>query len=120
MFPFVVLLRLFDKGSNMANTIAGLTNGGTNGTLPDSIRRDAVARRRSKPGERSRRCCEADFALMSGWFDDIALTVGIPITVQIAAGPYASAGWGPPITLTPGKSGRSIERVILQHRSSPG
>jgi hypothetical protein len=47
---------------------------------------------------------------MSGWFDDIALTVGIPITVQIAPGPYASARWGAPITLTPG-NGSSITLV---------
>jgi hypothetical protein len=54
--------------------------------------------------------CEADFSLMSGWFNNINLTVGIPITVQIAPGPYASAGWGPPITLTPG-NGSSITLV---------
>ena len=46
--------------------------------------------------------CENDYTLMSNWFDDIALTVSIPVTVQIAPGPYASASWGPPITLKPG------------------
>jgi hypothetical protein len=54
--------------------------------------------------------CEADFNLMSGWFGGIALTVGIPITVQITPGPYASAGWGPPIRLTPG-NGSSVALV---------
>ncbi len=58
--------------------------------------------------------CEADFALMSDWFGNIALTVGIPITVQIAPGPYASAGWGPPITLTPGNgSSLTLVRYLL-------
>ncbi len=37
-------------------------------------------------------------------------TSGIPVTVQIAPGAYASAGWGPPITLKPG-DGSSIEVV---------
>lgn len=46
--------------------------------------------------------CEADFSLMAGWFAGVTLTVGTPITVQITPGPYARAGWGPPITLVPG------------------
>jgi hypothetical protein len=58
--------------------------------------------------------CENDFALMSGWFGGIALTVSIPITVQITPGPYASAGWGPPIRLTPGNgSDINLVRYLL-------
>ena len=58
--------------------------------------------------------CEADFTLMSGWFGGIPLTVGTPITVKIASGPYASAGWGPPITLTPGNgSNLGLVRYLL-------
>jgi hypothetical protein len=58
--------------------------------------------------------CEGDFTLMSDWFDNIALTVGIPITVQIAPGSYASASWGPPITLIPGNgSSITVVRYLL-------
>ncbi len=52
--------------------------------------------------------CENDFNLMSGWFGNIALTVSTPITVNVVPGPYASAGWGPPITLTPGNASNAI------------
>lgn len=58
--------------------------------------------------------CEGDFALISDWFNNITLTVGIPITVQIAPGSYASASWGPPITLVPGNgSSISVVRYLL-------
>jgi hypothetical protein len=54
--------------------------------------------------------CENDFALMSGWFNNIALTVGTPVTVNISPGPAARAAWGPPVTLIPG-DGSSIALV---------
>jgi len=54
--------------------------------------------------------CEADYNLMSGWFEGITLNVGTPIIVNITPGPYASAGWGPPIHLTPG-NGSSVALV---------
>ncbi len=54
--------------------------------------------------------CEADYNLIAGWFGGIALTVATPITVNISPGPYASAGWGPPIRLTPG-DGSSVALV---------
>ena len=54
--------------------------------------------------------CEADYDIMSGWFGGISLTVGTPVTVNIVPGPYASAGWGPPITLQPG-DGSSVTLV---------
>ncbi len=58
--------------------------------------------------------CENDFNLMSGWFGGIALTVATPITVNISPGPYASASWGPPITLTPGNgSDIALVRYLL-------
>jgi len=58
--------------------------------------------------------CEADYNLMSDWFGGIALTVGTPITVNISPGGYASAGWGPPIRLTPGNgSSLTLVRYLL-------
>jgi FG-GAP-like repeat/FG-GAP repeat len=58
--------------------------------------------------------CEEDYALMSGWFGGIALTVGVPVTVQIAPGSYASASWGPPIVLKPGNgSSIGVVRYLL-------
>lgn len=94
----------------MALTTAGLTNGGltahyqfqyddslTGPGLPEPARtNDVIA------------ACENDFNLMSGWFGNIGLTVGTPITVNVEPGPYASAGWGPPIRLTPGNGSDAI------------
>ena len=58
--------------------------------------------------------CENDFALMSGWFGGIALTVATPITVEIVPGGYARAGWGPPITLQPGNGSHlDVVRYLL-------
>jgi hypothetical protein len=57
---------------------------------------------------------ERDYALMSGWFGGINLTVRTPVEVNISPGPYASAGWGPPIRLTPGGgSGLDVVRYLL-------
>ena len=96
----------------MAYTTIGLTNGGR--TAHYQIQYDDTL----SPADGVDRAnaliavCENDFALMSGWFGNIALTVGIPITVQIAPGSYASASWGPPITLIPG-NGSSI--VVVRY-----
>src|SRR6202011_4627683 len=58
--------------------------------------------------------CDQDFQIMSNWFGGIALTVGSPITVNIVPGGYASAGWGPPITLVPGNgSSLTVVRYLL-------
>ena len=38
--------------------------------------------------------CEQDYTLMSRWFGDISLTVGIPVAVNIVPGGYAGAGMG--------------------------
>ncbi|MEO6997454.1 MAG: hypothetical protein ABI112_05170 [Terracoccus sp.] len=58
--------------------------------------------------------CEQDYQVMSGWFGDITLTVGIPVAVNIVPGGYASAGWGPPISLRPGNgSGLDVVRFLL-------
>ena len=94
----------------MALTTAGLTNGGltthyqfqyddslSGPGLPEPARTNAVIAD-----------CENDFNLMSGWFGNIGLTVGTPITVNVQPGPYASAGWGPPIRLTPGNGSNAI------------
>jgi len=94
----------------MTYTTAGLTNGGRTDhyqiAYDDSLSQaDGMDRANALIS-----VCEGDYALMSSWFDDIALTVGIPVTVQIAPGGYAQAGWGPPITLVPG-NGSSIDVV---------
>lgn len=58
--------------------------------------------------------CEQDYQVMSGWFGGISLTVGIPVAVNIMPGGYASAGWGPPISLRPGNgSGLDVVRFLL-------
>ena len=57
---------------------------------------------------------EADFSMMADWFGGIALTVRTPVEVDISPGPYASAGWGPPIRLTPGNgSDLPLVRYLL-------
>ncbi len=58
--------------------------------------------------------CESDFNIMANWFRGVTLTVATPIHVQISPGAYASAGWGPPIRLTPGNgSSLDIVRYLL-------
>jgi hypothetical protein len=58
--------------------------------------------------------CEKDFALMAGWFNNISLTVPLPITVDISPGPYASASWNPAVTLVPGNgSSEALVRYLL-------
>jgi len=58
--------------------------------------------------------CEDDYNLMAGWFGGISLTVGVPVTVNIVPGSYASAGWGPPINLVPGNgSPLHVVRYLL-------
>lgn len=58
--------------------------------------------------------CEKDFDLMAGWFNNISLTVPVPITVDISPGPYASASWNPAVTLVPGNgSSEALVRYLL-------
>jgi hypothetical protein len=58
--------------------------------------------------------CETDFNLMANWFTGISLTVATPVAVNIEPGGYASAGWGPPISLRPGNgSGLNVTRYLL-------
>jgi hypothetical protein len=54
--------------------------------------------------------CEGDYTWMSGWFGGISLPFTLPVSVQLSAGGYAGAGWGPPITVTPG-NGSSLDLV---------
>jgi hypothetical protein len=66
--------------------------------------------------------CEADFALMQGWFGGIDLVFGYPIPVQIQSGPDTGASWPnptlssvfagakPTITIQPG-SGQPVAFV---------
>jgi hypothetical protein len=86
----------------MALTTFGLTNGGRTNNYQiqydDSLSpADGVNRANALIG-----VCDQDFQIMSNWFGNIGLTVGSPITVNISPGGYASAGWGPPIRVTPG------------------
>ena len=46
--------------------------------------------------------CEGDFTWMSNLFGNIGIPFSLPVSLQITPGSYAGAGWGPPITLTPG------------------
>jgi hypothetical protein len=58
--------------------------------------------------------CEQDYAIMSDWFGGIGLPYSLPIEVHIDPGGYASAGWGPPISLKPGNgSGLDVVRYLL-------
>jgi hypothetical protein len=58
--------------------------------------------------------CEQDYAIMSDWFGGIALPYPLPIEVHIDPGGYASAGWGPPISLKPGDgSNLGVVRYLL-------
>src|SRR5215470_4514589 len=98
----------------MAYTTAGLTNGGR--TTHYQIQYDTTLSQADGVNRANAliAVCEGDFALTSGWFSNISLTVGIPITVQIAPGSYASASWGPPITLIPGNgSSIAVVRYLL-------
>lgn len=97
----------------MTLTSAGLTNGGV--TAHYRFQYDDSLAAPINPGgpEPARTnamiaACENDFNLISGWFGNIALTVSTPIAVNVVPGPYASAGWGPPITLTPGNASNAI------------
>ncbi|WP_020601833.1 hypothetical protein [Spirosoma spitsbergense] len=58
--------------------------------------------------------CEQDYTIMSDWFGGISLPYALPIEVHIDPGGYASAGWGPPISLKPGNgSGLDVVRYLL-------
>jgi hypothetical protein len=58
--------------------------------------------------------CEQDYAIMANWFGGIALPYALPIEVHIDPGGYASAGWGPPISLKPGNgSALNVVRYLL-------
>lgn len=58
--------------------------------------------------------CEQDYNMMAGWFPGLSLPFPRPVTVNILPGGYASAGWGPPISLRPGNgSGLNVVRYLL-------
>jgi hypothetical protein len=103
-------------GAQMALVTTGLTNGGS--TTHFNFQYDNSLSGAGKP-EPARTnaliaAAENDFNLMSGWFGNIALTVSTPITVNVSPGGYASAGWGPPIRLTPGDaSDATVCRYLL-------
>lgn len=57
---------------------------------------------------------ETDYNLMASWFPGLSLPYSLPIAVNIEPGNYASAGWGPPISLRPGNgSGMDVTRYLL-------
>jgi hypothetical protein len=98
----------------MALSTVGLTNGGRTAQYQiqydDSLAAaDGVDRANALIA-----VSDQDFQLVANWFGGIALTVGSPITVNISPGSYASAGWGPPIRLTPGNgSSLTVVRYLL-------
>jgi len=58
--------------------------------------------------------CESDYAIMADWFGGIALPYPLPIEVHVDPGGYASASWGPPISLRPGNgSSLTVVRYLL-------
>jgi hypothetical protein len=58
--------------------------------------------------------CEDDYNLMATWFPGLSLPFTLPVAVNIEPGGYASAGWGPPISLRPGNgSGLNVVRYLL-------
>ena len=92
----------------MAYTTAGLTNGGR--TAHYQIQYDDTL----SAANALIAVCEADFALMSGWFDEIALTVRHTNHRANRARSLRQRGWGPPITLTPGNgSSITVVRYLL-------
>ena len=58
--------------------------------------------------------CDADFVQMNALFGNIGTPFSSPIQVNLSAGPYAGAGWGPPIAVTPGNgSSGDLVRYLL-------
>jgi hypothetical protein len=58
--------------------------------------------------------CDADFAQMNALFGNIGTPFTAPIQVNLSAGGYAGAGWGPPIGVTPGNgSSGDLVRYLL-------
>lgn len=56
--------------------------------------------------------CEADFALMKGWFGGIELSYSYPVSI-IVANLGGGASWGPPITLKGGGGDANLLRDLL-------
>ena len=54
--------------------------------------------------------CEGDYTWMSNLFGGTGIPFSLPVSVQLVPGAYAGAGWGPPITVTPG-NGQPIDLV---------
>jgi hypothetical protein len=54
--------------------------------------------------------CEGDYTWMSNLFGGIGIPFSLPVSVQLVPGPYAKAGWGPPISVQPG-NGQPIDLV---------
>ena len=55
---------------------------------------------------------ENDFNLMSGWFGGIGLSVGLPVTVNVA-NRGGGASWGSQITLSPGAGNANYCRYLM-------
>ncbi len=43
--------------------------------------------------------CDADFALMQGWFSGVTFPFSTPMEVDVNNDPSGSASWGPPVQL---------------------
>ncbi|HWH09806.1 MAG TPA: hypothetical protein VG165_01655 [Solirubrobacteraceae bacterium] len=98
----------------MTFVTTGLTNGGVTTHYAIEYDSSLAAADGVNRGNTLITHCEADYNLMSGWFGGIGLPFKLPVSVQIKPGPYASAGWGPPIGLTPGNgSSGDLVRYLL-------
>jgi hypothetical protein len=58
--------------------------------------------------------CDGDFAQMNALFGSPGTPFSAPIQVNLSQGPWASAGWGPPIRVTPGNGSKGdLVRYLL-------
>jgi hypothetical protein len=56
--------------------------------------------------------CEQDYNQLSGWFGGISLTLPIPLVTHVLPG-GGGAGWGPPLSLSPGSGDVTLMRYLI-------
>lgn len=57
--------------------------------------------------------CDADFALMQGWFSGVTFPFSTPMEVDVNNDPSGSASWGPPVQLNDSSDGVGYLRMLL-------
>ena len=55
--------------------------------------------------------CDADFALMQGWFSGVTFPFSTPMEVDVNNDPSGSASWGPPVQLNDSSDGVGYLRM---------